>query len=67
MSSFLLGATLFALEDLTLVSAGRDEFGNEMYDVHMPVYSSDGGGGGCGSSCGGGGCGGGGCGGGGGF
>ncbi len=67
MSSFLLGATLFALEDLTLVSAGRDEFGNEMYDVHRPVYSSDGGGGGGGSSCGGGGCGGGGCGGGGGF
>lgn len=67
MSSFLLGATLFLFDDLMLVSAGRDEFGHEMYDVHMQSHSSGEGGSSCGSSCGGGGCGGGGCGGGGGF
>jgi hypothetical protein len=49
-----------------VVSSGRDEFGNEMYDVQRDYSSSDSGGD-SGGGCGGGGCGGGGCGGGGGF
>ncbi len=50
-----------------VISTGRDEYGNEMYDVQRDYSNSDSGGSSCGSSCGGGGCGGGGCGGGGGF
>ena len=66
ISAFVAITSNLALEDVGLVSTGRDEFGNEMYDVHRIHDSGGSDGGGCGSSCGGG-CGGGGCGGGGGF
>lgn len=62
-----LGITgMLSMNGFNVVSTGRDEYGNEMYDVHRDYSSSDSGGSSCGSSCGGG-CGGGGCGGGGGF
>ena len=63
-----LGVTgMMNMHGFNVVSTGRDEYGNEMYDVQRDYSSSDSGGSSCGSSCGGGGCGGGGCGGGGGF
>jgi uncharacterized membrane protein YgcG len=62
-----LGATgMMSMNGFLVVSSGRDEFGNEMYDVQRDYSSSDSGGD-SGGGCGGGGCGGGGCGGGGGF
>jgi len=62
-----LGVTgVMSMYGFDVVSTGRDEYGNEMYDVQRDYSSSDSGGSSCGSSCGGG-CGGGGCGGGGGF
>ncbi len=63
---FLAITGMMSMDGFNVVSTGRDEYGNEMYDVQRDYSSSDSGGSGCGSSCGGG-CGGGGCGGGGGF
>ena len=63
-----LGVTgMLSMDGFHVFSTGRDEYGNEMYDVQRDYSSSDSGGSSCGGGCGGGGCGGGGCGGGGGF
>ena len=63
-----LGVTgMLSMDGFHVFSTGRDEYGNEMYDVQRDYSSSDSGGSSSGGGCGGGGCGGGGCGGGGGF